>query len=135
MRRYLKFLALITAMLSGCSDDNENVKPKTTHEVVEIAVLEAAATGRVGEQFEIRVRTVPNNGCWGNVSVTLSQDDDHHYTLRADGTFTVNNPGVCPDNLIVEDTIIRVSPSVAGAYYFKANSEPYVVLRDTVEVE
>lgn len=86
------------------------------------------------EEVEIHVRTAPHNGCWSDIQVNLYQDDDRHFTLKASGYVSGYN-GACPENLVVEDTIIRFTPTTAGKHFFKANTDPFTVLRDTVEVE
>lgn len=120
--------------LVSCSD-NDNDGPKVSIEPVEIALLEAAPIGELNEEVEIHVRTVPHNGCWCDIEVQLVQHYSRHFTLKAKGTFIRYPDGACPYNLVLEDTIIRFTPSITGQHYFKANADPFTILRDTLEVD
>lgn len=131
--RFSLALVLFAAFAAGCSDNDTD--PKTAAKTVEINILEIPPSGTVDDEIQIHVRTVPHNGCWYDLQVEFTQQDDRHFILQATGKTTDNGNGMCPENLVVEDTIIRLTPPVSGKYYFKANAEPFAVLRDTVEVE
>lgn len=133
MKTYLKILMLMAFFVAACSESDDQ-GPKYSVETVEIALLDAAA-GTMHEEVEIHVRTAPHNGCWRDIEVQLAQDDSRHFTLKATGTVTRYGDGACPENLVVEDTIIRFAPAITGQHFFKANTDPFTVLRDTVEVE
>lgn len=133
MKTDLKILMLAMCLAVACSEDNDT-KTKTSVETVEIELLEASA-GTENEEIEIHVRTAPHNGCWRDIEVQLAQDDSRHFTLKAKGTFIQYADGSCTDNLVQEDTVIRFAPVITGKHFFKANSDPFTVLRDTVNVE
>lgn len=132
MKANLKLVMIVVACLSACSEDREGTTYST--ETVEIVLLEAASTGQVNEEVEVHVRTANHDGCWRDIEVELVQDDNQYFSLKATGTFIQYPDGACPQNLVVEDTIIRFTPVMAGEHYFKANRNPLTILRDTVEV-
>lgn len=126
--RVLYLLLLIS--LTGCLDTDA---PNSSTQLAEIDLLQIDPTGQAGEEISVRVRTRPYNGCWSNLEVVLSREDDRHILLRAFGTYEPAE--MCTENLVREDTVIKFTPIRDGQYYFQANLQPFVLLRDTVEVD
>lgn len=132
MKANLNLVMIVVACLTACSDEHERTTYST--ETVEIVLLEAASSGQVNAEVEVHVRTANHDGCWRDIEVELVQDDNRHFSLKATGTFIQYPDGACPQNLVLEDTIIRFTPVIAGEHYIKANHDPLTILRDTVEV-
>jgi nitrous oxide reductase len=130
MKIYL-LLLVIVATLAACSDDNSS--PKKVKATVPITLLEVDDTGTTGEEVELHVTATAYNGCYSDLEILLEESDERHYILSASAMRTKSN--VCPQNLVIRDTVIRFTPQQTGSYYFAANKPGLTILRDTLVVE
>ncbi len=121
-------LILIVSFLLSCSTDEQNGQTKPVI-VSQVVVPEFA---KVDEIVPVYVKAYAPNGCWSNLTVSLTKSKDFHYEINAKGFYNGNS--ICPEIYEEKDTVINMTFSTAGKYCFEANKAPFLIEHDTITV-
>ena len=125
--KYINII-LITILLLSCSREDE----KGQFEPVVISKTEIPLTAKIGEVVPIHVNAYAPNGCWSNLQISLTKNNENHYQMTATG---FDNESLdCNDVLIGKDTVFNLTFNRVGEFYFQSNKSPYTILYDTISV-
>lgn len=125
--KYINII-LIAFLLLSCSKEEE----KRQFEPVVVSKVEIPSQTNIGVSVPIHVKAYAPNGCWSNLKINLTKNQENHYQIIAVG---LNNGNlVCADILIQKDTTFNIIFNKAGEYYFQSNKAPFTIKHDTIRV-
>jgi hypothetical protein len=130
----MKILAyLVIGLLAiSCLKQGENSYYVRTTARAPIVLVDIPDTTTVNQYTEITARAEVPNGCWHDLSFTLTDRSDFEYDLEAFGVF--ESTGFCEDIKISADTTIAFKPTKTGIYKFNVAKSQDLIVADTMIV-
>ena len=107
------FLLIVCLMVSCKEPGDRYVKRFDKVDISKTAIPDTAFNQ---EYLQIRAKAQADNGCWSHLYFELKKSKDFEYTLKAYGTF--ESFGICPDKVVIKDTVIDFLPKQTGTYRF-----------------
>jgi hypothetical protein len=128
-----KIVYLVIALLAiSCLKNGESSYYVRTTARVPIVLVDIPDTTAVNQYGEIRAKAEASNGCWHNLSFTLTDISDFEYNLEAFGVF--ESTGYCEDIKVYADTTIAFKPTKTGIYKFNVTKSQDLIVADTMIV-
>lgn len=131
----MKLVSLITfisiIIMSSCS--LEPPYSSYSNVPVHITSLTVPESGIVNQPVTLFAVATAPNGCWMDLKLILTKNENFRYDLYAVGSYESN--GVCPQVEVNRDSILKFTPTVAGVYVITTLVDPPITIRrDTVTV-
>ncbi|HLN53089.1 MAG TPA: hypothetical protein VK212_05230 [Lentimicrobium sp.] len=131
----MKKLALLSATMllitTSCLKEGTNYVKYTGN--INIDTLLVQDTARLGDTVDISVRGGAPNGCWSNLELMLTKENDSLVFLTGIGLFE-SRDGICADIYQNIDSVFSYKPADTGKIVFIGWSPGDRIVKDSLYV-
>ncbi|MCJ7821401.1 MAG: hypothetical protein MUP53_09370 [Bacteroidales bacterium] len=130
----MKYLAVVSFILLMTVVSCKMDPPFLSYSNVTVDITEknVPENGIINQPVIITAVCSAPNGCWNQLHFVFKERENFKYDLYAVGNY--ESYGVCPEVLVMKDTLITLIPDVAGKYVITTLISPDTIERDTIVV-
>lgn len=129
--KILKLLSLLLPLIVvSCQLEPSHVKYNNV--VIPLDQKNMPETAPVNTPVSIYAKAITENGCWSNIHFVFDTLAGKEYELYALADF--ESTGVCPEVVLMADTVVTITPDSAGDYIIKFWNSASTFELDTIRV-
>jgi len=125
------FLLIMSLIMSSCLDEGSNYTKFTGY--INIDKMTIPDTTSVGDTIQVLVKGGAPNGCWSNLELILTEQNDSLVYITGIGLYE-STDGICTEIYQTIDSSFDFHPTKSGVYQFYAQSGNYKHILDSLVV-